>query len=50
MKLNIKKIGIIVGALFVGALATWAIINWIPSTTILVGAIGAGYVAYIKVK
>lgn len=48
--MNIKKIGLITAGLFAGALLTWVLINWLPSTTILVGALAGAYIVKIKVK
>jgi hypothetical protein len=50
MNPNVKKAIIIFAAAAVGSLGTWAIINWLPSLTILAGGLAAAYVAWLKVK
>lgn len=50
MKNTLISVAIVFVAASIGALAIWVLMNWMPNTTILVGAALAGYIAYTKVK
>ena len=45
---NLKRALWVVGGAVVGSLVTWVLINWMPNTTIIAGALACSYIAFKK--
>lgn len=48
--MDLKRLSLIAIGAVVSALGAWVIMNWIPSTTILIASVAGGYIAYKKTE